>query len=140
MSESRRPFHYSFHVGNLDQARAFYGGLLGCREGRSTATWVDFDFFGNQISLHLGSPAATTDTGSVDGIAVPMPHFGALLSWDELQQLVERFRRAAAPILLGPLIRYPGQPAEQEVLFVRDPFGNALELKAFKDTQQIYAR
>src|SRR5438552_18852928 len=105
-----RPFHYSFHVRDLLQARRFYGELLGCREGRSAPTWVDFDFFGNQLSLHLGEPAKTSDTGSVDGVRVPMPHFGALIGWDELHALARRLTEGGSPPLLGPLVRYPGQP------------------------------
>jgi extradiol dioxygenase family protein len=94
---SARPFHYSFYVRDLDEARRFYGTLLGCREGRSTATWVDFDFFGNQISCHLTETVpATRDTGKVDDVLVPMPHFGAVLAWDDFARLADRLRNAGA--------------------------------------------
>jgi extradiol dioxygenase family protein len=132
------PFHYSFHVRDLDSTRLFYGRLLGCREGRSTASWVDFDFFGNQISAHLGQAVRTADTGEVDGVAVPMPHFGAIIGWDELHEIARRASEAGHPPLLGPLVRYPGQPAEQATVFLRDPSGNALELKAFRDARHVF--
>lgn len=135
-----RPFHYSFHVHDLEGTRRFYGELLGCREGRSTPAWVDFDFFGNQISAHLGEPAATRDTGRVDGIAVPMPHFGALLGWDEFQALAGRLTAARVPFILPPTLRFPGQPGEQATMFLRDFSGNALELKAFRHPDQAFSR
>ena len=132
------PFHYSFNVHDLASTRRFYRELLGCAEGRSAATWVDFDFFGNQISAHLGEPARTADTGQVDGIAVPMPHFGAVIGWAELHALARRLEAAAVPFVLSPRVRYPGEPAEQAVFFVRDPSGNALEMKAFKDPRHVF--
>src|SRR2546426_6393920 len=123
-----RPFHFAFIVTDLASTRRFYGEVLGCREGRSAETWVDFDFFGNQISAHTsGAVARTEDTGQVDGIAVPMPHFGAILAWDEFVALAERIRASKLPFVIDPRIRYAGQPGEQATMFLLDPSGNALE-------------
>jgi extradiol dioxygenase family protein len=134
-----RPFHYSFHVTDLASTRRFYGELLGCNEGRSTETWVDFDFFGSQISAHLGEPAKTSDTGRVDGVAVPLPHFGAILGWDEFRAAAERLREAGINFIITPYIRYPGQPGEQATMFLRDFSGNALEFKAFKNPEHVFS-
>ena len=134
-------FHLAFHVRDLDRARAFYGGSLGCREGRSTDTWVDFDFFGHQISLHLGEPFATADTGLVAGLAVPMPHLGAVLPLPEWEALADRLANAPdVDWVFRPMLRYEGEAGEQWTLFVRDPFGNPIELKGFRDIDQVYAQ
>ncbi len=133
------PFHYSFFVGDLASTRRFYGDLLGCREGRSTETWVDFDFFGNQISAHAtGAPAPTEDKGVVDGIAVPMPHFGAILSWDEFQALAARIRAEGIAFAIEPRRRFEGRPSEQMTMFLFDPSGNALEFKAFRSPESVF--
>ena len=135
------PFHYSFFVTDLDATRRFYGDILGCREGRSTDVWVDFDFFGNQISAHTtGTPAPTENKGVVDGIAVPMPHFGAVLGWEEFQALAARIRAAGVGFVIEPRSRFEGQPAEQTTMFLMDPSGNALEFKAFADFSQVFAK
>ncbi|MBS1784706.1 MAG: VOC family protein [Acidobacteria bacterium] len=131
-------FHHAFLVRDLDAARTFYSDLLGCREGRSAPTWVDFDFFGHQISLHLGEPAVSPTLGEVDGIAVPMPHFGAILEWDAFDALAARLIQAGANFVIPPSVRYQGNPAEQKTMFLFDPSGNALEFKAFKDPNAIY--
>jgi extradiol dioxygenase family protein len=134
-----QPFHYSFHVRDLDSTRRFYGGLLGCREGRSTPDWVDFDFFGNQISCHVTGPVIEThDTGKVDGVAVPMPHFGAVLEWAQFHQAAERLQDAGMPFIIEPRTRYAGMPGEQVTMFLRDPSGNALEFKAFRNPEHIF--
>ena len=133
-------FHLAFHVRDLDGARAFYGDVLGCTEGRSTDTWVDFDFFGHQISLHLGEPFTTTDTGFVAGVAVPMPHLGIilpLLAWEQVRDRLAAF--AETDYVFRPMLRYEGEPGEQWTLFVRDPFGNPIEIKGFRDFSQVYA-
>lgn len=136
-----RPFHFSFLVRDLDEARRFYGDILGCREGRSAPTWVDFDFFGNQISLHLtGDVPQSRHTGKVDDIDVPMPHFGAILGWDEFQQLAGRARDASVDFVFAPMIRFAGQPSEQVTMFFRDPSGNALEFKAFRHEEHVFTR
>jgi len=132
-------FHYSFFVTDLDATRRFYGGALGCREGRASETWVDFDFFGHQISAHTtGKPGATEDRGVVDGIAVPMPHFGAILAWDEFHALAERIRSAGLGFVIEPRTRFEGQPAEQATMFLLDPSGNALEFKAFRRPEHVF--
>jgi len=138
-SQSPRPFHFAFHVRDLDSTRHFYGSILGCREGRSTETWVDFDFFGNQISAHTtGEVIATKPTGNVENIAVPMPHFGAILGWDEFSAVADRIRAANLPFVIEPRIRYEGMPGEQATMFLHDPSGNALEFKAFKHPDHVF--
>jgi uncharacterized protein len=133
------PFHYSFFVTDLEATRRFYGGVLGCREGRSTDVWVDFDFFGNQISAHTsGTPAPTENKGVVDGIAVPMPHFGAVLAWEEFQALATRIRTAGLRFVVEPRSRFEGHPAEQATMFLLDPSGNALEFKAFRRPEHMF--
>lgn len=133
------PFHYAFLVRDLDETRAFYGGLVGCREGRSTSTWVDFDFFGHQISAHLGDPTLNpANLGHVDGRKVPMPHFGAVLGWDDFEALAGRFSAAGREFVLAPMTRYAGLPAEQRTMFLLDPSGNALEFKAFRHPDQVF--
>ena len=134
-----RPFHFAFFVRDLPSTRRFYGEVLGCREGRSTDTWVDFDFFGSQISAHTTGPVTSTqDTGRVENALVPMPHFGALLAWDEFDALAARIRAAGVPFVLEPRIRYQGQPGEQATMFLLDPSGNALEFKAFRSPEHVF--
>jgi extradiol dioxygenase family protein len=133
------PFHYSFFVVDLAPTRRFYGEILGCREGRSTGTWVDFDFFGNQISAHTtGAAAPTQQKGVVDGIAVPMPHFGAILRWEEFEALEARIRAAGLDFVVEPRRRFDGLPAEQMTMFLLDPSGNALEFKAFRRPEDVF--
>ena len=133
------PFHYAFLVKDLASTRRFYGTILGCREGRSTDAWADFDFFGNQISAHLSeAPAPTVDHGVVDGIAVPMPHFGAILGWDEFHALAARLRAAGAGFVIEPTFRFAGQPTEQATMFLLDPSANALEFKAFRHPEHVF--
>lgn len=134
----RSIFHLAFHVTDLDQARAFYGGLLGCREGRSTATWVDFDFFGHQISLHLGEPFATTRTGQVGGHLVPMPHLGVILALPDWQALAARLQAAGVEFVMPPQQRFAGQPGEQWTMFLLDPCGNPLEIKGFASLDKVF--
>ena len=134
-----QPFHFAFFVRDLDSSRRFYGEVLGCPEGRSTETWVDFDFFGNQISAHnTGDVTATQNTGQVAGMLVPMPHFGALLGWQAFEALAGRIRAAGLTFILEPTIRYAGEPGEQATMFLLDPSGNALEFKSFKDPDQVF--
>ena len=131
-------FHLAFNVRNLDKARQFYGGVLGCREGRSTETWVDFDFFGHQISLHLGEPFATARTGRVGDALVPMPHFGLILTLADWQAMAERLQAANADFILEPQLRFAGQPGEQWTMFFCDPFGNPMEIKGFRSLATVY--
>jgi extradiol dioxygenase family protein len=132
-------FHLAYHVRDLDEARAFYGGALGCREGRSTDNWVDFDFFGHQISLHRGEPFATANTGKVGEHMVPMPHLGIILPLAEWQALADRLRAAGTNFVIEPQVRYPGQPGEQHTMFFLDPSGNPIEAKGFADWEQVFA-
>jgi extradiol dioxygenase family protein len=131
-------FHLAYHVADLDAARAFYGGVLGCREGRSSATWVDFDFFGHQISLHLGEPFRTTPTGQVGDHLVPMPHLGVVLELPDWQALAARLRAANTAFVLEPQLRFEGQPGEQWTMFFRDPSGNPIEVKGFRSLSTVY--
>jgi len=134
-----QPFHFSFFVRDLPGTRRFYGEILGCREGRSTDVWVDFDFFGNQISAHTtGKVTATENAGQVDGVAVPMPHFGAILPWTEFQTLAERVRKAGVSFVIEPRIRFAGQAGEQATMFFLDPSGNALEFKSFRNPEHVF--
>jgi extradiol dioxygenase family protein len=132
------PFHLAYHVTDLDAARAFYGGILGCREGRSTETWVDFDFFGHQLSLHLGQPFATTDTGRVGDKMVPMPHLGLVLHLDDWRDLADRLSAAGVGFVLPPSARFEGEPGEQWTMFFRDPSGNPIEIKGFRDMAAVF--
>jgi len=131
-------FHLAFNVRDLDGARRFYGGLLGCAEGRSTDTWVDFDFFGHQISMHLGEPFATADTGHVGNVLVPMPHFGLALALPDWRALADRLEAAGTDFVLKPQVRFEGQPGEQWTMFFRDPFGNPIEVKGFRSLDTVY--
>jgi uncharacterized protein len=134
-----QPFHFAFFVRDLDSTRRFYGEILGCREGRSTETWVDFDFFGNQISAHTtGRVTPTQNTAKVEDILVPMPHFGAILEWEEFEAVAGRIRAAGLPFVVEPRIRYAEQPGEQATMFVLDLSGNALEFKSFKHREHVF--
>ena len=132
-------FHFAFNVTDLNLARGFYAGVLGSKEGRSTATWVDFDFFGHQLSLHLGEPFKTAATGHVGDHLVPMPHFGLVLALDDWQAMAARLRAAGTPFVIEPQVRFAGQPGEQWTMFFLDPFGNPLEIKGFASLQTLYA-
>lgn len=133
-------FHFAFNVTDLDQARHFYGEVLGCAEGRSTATWVDFDFFGHQLSMHLGTPFATANTGHVGDHLVPMPHFGLVLALPAWQALAQRLSDAGVAFVLPPSVRFEGEPGEQWTMFFRDPSGNPIEIKGFRSPDGVYAR
>jgi len=136
---ARSLFHLAFHVTDLDEARRFYGGVLGCAEGRSTATWVDFDFFSHQISLHLGEPFKTTLTGRVGDHLVPMPHFGLVLLLPEWQAMAARLEAAGTDFVLKPQQRFASQPGEQWTMFFCDPFGNPIEAKGFASLDALFA-
>lgn len=135
----RSAFHFAFHVTDLDQARQFYGGVMGCKEGRSTATWVDFDFFGHQISVHLGTPFATTNTGRVGDHMVPMPHFGLVLALPDWQALAARLQAAKLQFVMEPQVRFAGEPGEQWTMFFLDPSGNPIEIKGFANLDKVYS-
>jgi hypothetical protein len=137
---TRPRFHLAFPVRDLTEARAFYGGLLGCPEGRSAPDWVDFDFFGHQIVAHLAPGETGPMTNLVDGEAVPVRHFGAILNPDDWRTLAARLTSAGAAFLITPQTRFEGQAGEQSTMFISDPSGNALEFKAFGDETQIFAK
>lgn len=135
------PFHLAFPVHDLDQARAFYGGLLGCPEGRSAAEWVDFDFFGHQIVAHLDpGREPRRHHNPVDGHDVPVPHFGAVLSMGEWEKMAARLEAAGADFVIPPSVRFRGEPGEQATMFFLDPSGNALEIKAMAEPSNLFAR
>ena len=131
-------FHFAFNVTDLDIARQFYGGILQCVEGRSTATWVDFDFFGHQISLHLGQPFKTESTGRVGDTLVLMPHFGLVLELPDWQAMAARLTSANTVFIMPPQLRFAGQTGEQHTMFFCDPFGNPLEIKGFKSPDTLF--
>jgi extradiol dioxygenase family protein len=135
------PFHLAFPVQDLAAARVFYGGLLGCAEGRSSDEWIDFDFFGHQLVAHLAPPRAQADHHNlVDGHAVPVPHFGVVLPWEQFHALAARLREQGVNFVIEPGVRFAGQVGEQATMFFLDPSGNALEFKAFRDLSQLFAK
>ena len=133
-------FHLAFPVDDLASTRGFYGELLGCPEGRSSSRWVDFDFFGHQITAHRTDRVARQAENPVDGDAVPVPHFGAILEWGAWHALRERLERAGVSFQIAPRVRFEGEVGEQATLFIRDPSGNALEFKSFRDPERVFAR
>jgi extradiol dioxygenase family protein len=136
-----RPFHHAFPVDDLDAARAFYGGVLGCAEGRSAPRWVDFDLFGHQISAHLVEGwRGVAGTNLVDGDGVPIPHFGVVLGWEQWHALAARLGEKKTRFVIEPRIRFQGQVGEQATMFLLDPSGNALEFKAFQDDAKVFAK
>jgi extradiol dioxygenase family protein len=136
---SSPPFHLAFPVTDLERTRAFYGGLLGLREGRSAPTWIDYDFFGHQISAHLVSETALAPSNEVDGDDVPVRHFGAVLPWETWEALHRRLSAAGVAFRIAPRVRFRGEVGEQGTFFVLDPSGNALEFKSFRDPGRLFA-
>jgi len=132
-------FHFAFNVTNLDQACEFYSKVLGCQQGRKTATWVDYNFFGHQLSLHLGTPFPVRNTGMVDNTAVPMPHFGVILSHLDWQILADKLRNSSLEFIIEPSVRFAGEEGEQYTMFFKDPFGNPIELKGFSDLETVFS-
>jgi extradiol dioxygenase family protein len=134
-------FHLAFPVRDLASTRDFFGGLLGCPEGRSAERWVDFDFFGHQISAHV-MPAAcrTSEAHDVDGDDVPVRHFGAVLEWEAWHALRDRLRKSGVVFRIEPHVRFQNEVGEQATMFLLDPSGNALEFKAFRDPKRLFAR
>ena len=134
-------FHLAFPVRDIAEARAFYGGLLGCPEGRSSDAWVDFDFYGHQVVAHLApDECRLAPTGQVDGDAVPVRHFGAILGMADWQGLAGRLQAAGTRFIIEPHVRFPGEVGEQATMFLLDPSGNALEFKSFADMSQVFAK
>ncbi|MCP5265547.1 MAG: VOC family protein [Burkholderiaceae bacterium] len=135
------PFHLAFPVHDIAAARGFYGGLLGCPEGRSAEDWVDFNFYGHQIVAHL-APAECGDTqrNAVDGHGVPVRHFGIVLPMSAWEALAQHLRAHGVAFVIEPYIRFAGEPGEQATMFFLDPSGNAIEVKAFADIKSLYAK
>jgi extradiol dioxygenase family protein len=134
-------FHLALPVTDLEQARHFYGEILGCAEGRRSARWIDFDFWGHQLVAHLvdASDMSGAATNPVDGEQVPAGHFGPILPWDEFQPLVERLREHGVEIEIEPTARFAGRRGEQKTLFCKDPSGNYLEFKSFRNIDMLFA-
>lgn len=142
MSAKLNPFHVAIPVFDLEEAKQFYVDLFACELGRSSDQWVDLNFFGHQVVLHLKprSEQSFAHTNPVDGHAVPVPHYGVVLDWDDWERLAERLQSKGVKFEIEPYIRFKGQVGEQATLFFFDPSGNALEFKAFKDPGQLFAR
>ncbi|GLK78999.1 VOC family protein [Methylopila turkensis] len=135
------PFHLAFPVDDLAAARSFYGGLLGCPEGRSSPDWIDFDFYGHQIVAHLApDETGVAATNAVDGHGVPVRHFGVVLPMDQWREAADRLTQAGIEFVIAPYIRFKGEPGEQATMFFRDPSGNAIEMKAFADIGNLFAK
>jgi extradiol dioxygenase family protein len=138
---TRPGFHLAIPVDDLGRAREFYGGVLGLTEGRSADAWIDWNFHGHQVVTHqVPSTGEAAPTNPVDGHDVPVPHFGLILSTDDFQVLADRLRAAGTEFVIEPYLRFAGEPGEQWTMFLRDPAGNALEFKAFRDESQLFAR
>lgn len=131
-------FHLAFNVKDLGEARNFYGKLLGCQEGRSTDTWVDFNFFNHQISLHLGEPFKVEETGIVGEHIVPMPHLGVILDMETWMKLADKLKESGVKFLIEPMVRFKGEAGEQYTMFFYDPFGNPIEIKGFANFDTVY--
>ncbi|MDB2330643.1 VOC family protein [Alteromonas sp.] len=135
-----QPFHLAIPVTNLDDATAFYGKLLGCEQGRSDTQWIDWNFFGHQLVTHCVNAMSTPpEYNSVDSHAVPVPHFGVVLTMPQWEALAEKVKQANIDFIIAPYIRFKGEPGEQATMFFTDPFGNALEFKAFASLSQLFA-
>ena len=132
-------FHLALNVTDLRKAIDFYGDLLGSKQGRSTDTWVDFNFFGHQLSLHIGLPLKSEYTGVVENISVPMPHFGVILPYCEWTKIATKLKEANTEFIIEPTLRFKGLSGEQSTMFFLDPFGNPIELKSFSDMNQVFS-
>ncbi|WP_309623796.1 VOC family protein [Novosphingobium sp.] len=138
---SLRPFHLAFPVRDLAEARHFWGTVMGCPEGRSSDQWIDFDFYGHQIVTHcVGEGSGDAGLNPVDGHGVPVPHFGIVLERADWEALAQRLKAAGTTFEIEPYIRFKGEPGEQATMFFRDPSGNAIEMKAFADLGQLFAK
>ena len=136
-----QPFHLAFPSTDLEATRRFYADVLGCAIGREAERWIDFDFYGHQISAHLAPrPMDVAAKSSVDGRDVPVPHFGLVLQWPEWEDLAAKLRAAGTEFVIEPYVRFRGEPGEQATMFFRDPSGNHLEIKAFREMASLFAR
>lgn len=136
---SIQPFHLAFPVHDLEAARTFYAGLLGCPTGRESDEWIDFNLYGHQIVAHLSELEKVASTNKVDGEDVPVRHFGVILEWNDWEKLAERLK-GQVKFIIEPGIRFEGQVGEQATMFFKDPSGNALEFKAFRDQASIFRK
>jgi len=134
-------FHLAYTVRDLESTRKFYGDLLGCQEGRSIESWVDFDFFGNQLSLHIGQTIKELESDSkVDNVDVPLPHFGCVLDWNSFHNLADKLKLAGIVFIIEPTIRFEGMPEEQATMFLEDYSQNALEFKSFRNPNEVFSQ
>lgn len=134
------PFHLAFPVTDIEATREFYAGTLNCGVGRESSRWIDFDFFGHQITGHLSDPGSAIAHNPVDGDQVPVRHFGAVLPWSDWQALADKLTDAGVDFFIAPRVRFADKPGEQGTFFIKDPSGNALEFKSFKDPARMFAR
>ena len=132
------PFHMAFAIDDKEKARRFYGDIIGCKVGREADNWIDFDFFGHQISAHINRDPKSTATSKVGDELVPLHHFGAVLPWDTWTALIERIKANKVAFLLAPHIRFEGKPGEQGTFFIKDPAGNAMEFKSFRNPDAMF--
>ena len=133
-------FHYAFKIKDIQSTRSFYVDILGCKEGRSTETWIDFDFFGHQLSAHVSTDIPDLDyCGIVDGVKVPIPHFGCLLSTEQFSDVQQRFEKSEINFIVKPQTRYEGEAGEQQTMFVLDYSGNPIEFKSFASADGVFA-
>ena len=140
MTKTLRPFHLAIPVSNVETCRTFYREVLGCIEGRSSDHWVDFDFFGHQLVIHYKESISEEITNPVDGKEVPIPHFGVVLDMDSFENLSEKLKKKKISFIIEPYVRFEGLPGEQATMFFKDPSGNALEFKAFKNIDQLFSK
>lgn len=137
---SLQPFHLAIPVRELQETRAFYNTILNCKEGRSSDRWVDLDFFGHQLVLHIADTISEENSNPVDGHDVPVPHFGVVLTMDNWNELAKRLKSHQVQFIIEPYLRFKGEVGEQATMFFKDPSGNALEFKAFKNMDQLFAK
>lgn len=137
---SLQPFHLAIPVRELQETRTFYNTVLNCKEGRSSDRWVDLDFFGHQLVLHIADTVSEENSNPVDGHDVPVPHFGVVLTMDNWNELAERLKDHQTRFIIEPYLRFKGEVGEQATMFFKDPSGNALEFKAFKNIDQLFAK
>jgi len=136
-----KTFHYAFKITDIESTRKFYIKLLGCSEGRSTENWIDFNFFGNQLSAHISANIPELDyCGKVDGISVPIPHFGCLIPVNEFKTIQEKLEAINTEFIVKPYMRYAGKTGEQRIMFFLDPSGNPIELKAFTNEAEVFLK
>lgn len=139
MNATSPPFHLAFPISDLQATREFYTKILGCKLGRESDRWIDFDFWGHQVTAHLVEQMPDVATNPVDGKQVPSSHFGCVLDWEAWHELADRLKVAKLNFLIGPYIRFEGEPGEQATMFIEDPSGNGLEFKSFKRPEALFS-